>query len=204
MNPEGTNIPNAAGLIRGLTLLAASAIVVGAMIGQSVFLVASDMSRETGSQTMVLAAWVIGGAVVLAGAFCYGELGAAMPEAGGDYVYLSRGLSPFIGFLYGWTTAIITRTGSSATIAAGLLRLVGFLFPSVTAPNIFVGPPLSPASAPVPVHVHCRTTTGSGGHRARHRSQLSGSARRGPVSGVSDCYKNSDGRSDRRSRPGGE
>jgi hypothetical protein len=73
-------------------LWAATATVIGAMIGQSVFLVASDMSREVGSVTNVLTIWIIGGAVVLLGAFCYAELGAAMPEAGGDYIYLSRGL----------------------------------------------------------------------------------------------------------------
>ena len=136
MNGKTAKDGNSAGLIRGLTLLAATAIVVGAMIGQAVFLVASDMSREVGSLTKVLVAWAIGGAVVLAGAFCYGELGAAMPEAGGDYIYLSRGLSPICGFLYGWTSAMIMRPGSAAIIAAGLLRLVAFLSPSVTTPIV--------------------------------------------------------------------
>jgi len=122
------------GLIRGLGLWAAAAIVVGSMIGQSVFLVASDMSREVGSMTKVLVVWIVGGVVVLFGAFCYAELGAAMPEAGGDYIYLSRGIGPVWGFLFGWTSAMIMRPGSAATIAAGLLRFVGFLSPSVTAP----------------------------------------------------------------------
>jgi amino acid transporter len=54
------------------------------MVGRAVFLVASDMARELGSPTSVLAVWIIGGIVVLLGAFCYAELGAAMPEAGGD------------------------------------------------------------------------------------------------------------------------
>jgi len=121
-----------AGLIRGLDLWAATAIVIGSMIGQSVFLVASDMSREVGSLTKVLVAWIVGGAIVLFGSFCYAELGAAMPEAGGDYVYQSRGLSPLCGFLYGWTSSMIMRPGSAAIIAAGLLRFVGFLWPPVT------------------------------------------------------------------------
>src|SRR5215472_15471106 len=127
----------ASGLIRGLGLWAATAIVIGAMIGQSVFLVASDMSREVSSLWKVLAVWIIGGVIVLFGAFCYGELGAAMPEAGGDYIYLGRGIGPLWGFLFGWTSSMIMRPGSAAIIAAGLLRLVGFLAPSVTAP-IFV------------------------------------------------------------------
>jgi amino acid transporter len=122
------------GLVRGLGPWAAAAIVVGGMIGQSVFLVASDMSREVGSLTKVLVAWMVGGAIVLFGAFCYAELGAAMPEAGGDYVYQSRGLGPLCGFLYGWTSSMIMKPGSAAIIAAGLLRFVGFLLPWVTRP----------------------------------------------------------------------
>ena len=134
MNSETPEISQPQGLIRGLGLWAAIAIVVGGMIGQAVFLVASDMSRDVGSLTKVLVAWIVGGAIVLFGTFCYAELGAAMPEAGGDYVYQRRGLSPLCGFLYGWTSSMIMRPGSAAIIAAGLLRFVGFLLPSVTRP----------------------------------------------------------------------
>jgi amino acid transporter len=94
------------------------------------------MSREVGSITKVLLAWIVGGAIVLFGTFCYAELGAAMPEAGGDYVYQSRSLSSLCGFLYGWTSSMIMRPGSAAIIAAGLLRFVGFLFPSVAKPIV--------------------------------------------------------------------
>src|SRR5260370_31503382 len=92
------------------------------------------MAREVGFVTKVLAIWIIGGVVVLFGAFCYEELGAALPEAGGDYIYLKRGLSPVWGFLYGWTSAMIMRPGAAAVIAAGLMRFVGFLWPSATTP----------------------------------------------------------------------
>jgi len=130
--PTGNRV--ASGLIRGLSLWSAIAVIVGSMIGQAVFLVASDMARELGSPTRVLAVWIIGGIVVLFGAFCYAELGAAMPEAGGDYVYLSRGLSPVWGFLYGWTSSMIMRPGMAAVVAAGLLRFTGFLLPCVANP----------------------------------------------------------------------
>src|SRR6266576_1939032 len=116
----------APGLIRGLGLWSAIAVIVGSMIGQAVFLVASDMARELGSPTRVLAVWIIGGIVVLLGAFCYAELGAAMPEAGGDYVYLSRGLSPVWGLLYGWTSSMIMTPGMAAVVAAGLCALLAF------------------------------------------------------------------------------
>ena len=70
-------------LVRGLTLLSATAIVIGDTIGTGVFLVSSDMARAAGSTSRVPAAWIIGGLIVLFGAFCYAELGAAFPKAGG-------------------------------------------------------------------------------------------------------------------------
>ena len=136
MNGVRAPVGQPPGLVRGLGPWAAVAIVIGGMIGQGVFLVASDMSREVGSITKVLVAWMVGGAIVLFGTFCYAELGAALPQAGGDYIYQSRGLSSLCGFLYGWTSSTIMRPGSAAIIAAGLLRFVGFLFPSVTRPLV--------------------------------------------------------------------
>lgn len=134
MNADTTRSGRAPRLVRGLGLWSAIAVVVGSIIGQAVFLVGSDMAPELGSVTRVLACWVVGGVVVLFGASCYAELGAAMPRAGGDYVYLSRGLSPVFGFLYGWTRSMIMSPGMAALVAAGLLRLVAFLFPSVANP----------------------------------------------------------------------
>jgi amino acid transporter len=107
------------------------------MIGQAVFLVASDVSSGVDSVWTVLAVWVVGGVIVLFGALCYAELGAAMPEAGGEYVYLGRGLGPVWGYLFGWTSCMIMTPGAMATVAAGLLRFGGFLAPSLTTP-IFV------------------------------------------------------------------
>jgi APA family basic amino acid/polyamine antiporter len=137
MGTETSDAGKPLGLIRGLGVWAATAVVVGSMIGQAVFLVASDMSREVNSMWKVLVVWIVGGVIVLFGALCYAELGAAIPEAGGDYVYLGRGIGPLWGFLYGWTFSAIMRPGAAAGIAAGLLRFIGFLAPFVTAP-IFV------------------------------------------------------------------
>ena len=85
-------------LVRGLGVWAATAIVIGDTIGTGVFLVTSDMARAVGSVALVFAAWIVGGIIVLFGAFCYAELGAAFPQAGGPYVYLNRGLGPFGDF----------------------------------------------------------------------------------------------------------
>ena len=75
-------------LVRGLGLWSAVAIVIGDTIGTGVFLVASQMARDVGSSGLVLLAWVLGGIIVLFGAFCYAELGSAFPKAGGPYVYI--------------------------------------------------------------------------------------------------------------------
>lgn len=121
-------------LIRGLGLWSATAIVIGDTIGTGIFLVSSDMARTVGSVTLVFAAWILGGLIVLFGAFCYAELGAAFPKAGGPYVYLSRGLGPVWGFLFGWMSSFLERPVAMATLAAGFMRFMGFLFPVVATP----------------------------------------------------------------------
>jgi APA family basic amino acid/polyamine antiporter len=134
MDTEHAARPQASHLIRGLGLWSAAAIVIGDTIGTGIFLVTSDMARAVGSVKLVFAAWLIGGLIVLFGAFCYAELGAAFPKAGGPYVYLSRGLSPLWGFLFGWMSSFLERPVAMATLAAGFLRFLGFLFPVVATP----------------------------------------------------------------------
>lgn len=122
------------GLIRALGLWPATSIVISDIIGTGIFLVTSDMARAVGSATMVFAAWILGGLIVLFGALCFAELGAALPKAGGRYVYLSRGLGPLSGFLFGWTVSFVLRPASMATLAAGFLRFLAFLFPAIAHP----------------------------------------------------------------------
>jgi len=121
-------------LVRSLGLGPATAIVIGNTVGTGVFLVASDMARAVGSPALVLVAWILGGLIVLFGAFCYAELGAAFPRAGGPYVYLSRGLGPLWGFLFGWMSSFLERPVAMATLAAGFVRFLAFLFPLVAKP----------------------------------------------------------------------
>jgi amino acid transporter len=72
---------------------------------------------------------VIGGLVSMAGALCMAELGAAMPDAGGQYVYLRRAYSPVVGFLYGWGAFLVINTASIAAIAVGFATYLGFFIP---------------------------------------------------------------------------
>ena len=134
MSSDPAARPQPSHLVRGLGLWSATAIVIGDTIGTGVFLVTSDMARAVGSVGLVFAAWLIGGIIVLFGAFCYAELGAAFPQAGGNYVYLNRGLGPLWGFLFGWMSSFLERPVAMATLAAGFMRFLGFLFPFVATP----------------------------------------------------------------------
>jgi APA family basic amino acid/polyamine antiporter len=122
------------GLVRGLTLRSATAIVISDTIGTGIFLVTSDMARAVGSVQLVFAAWLVAGFIVFCGAFCYAELGAAFPKAGGSYVYLNEGLGPLWGYLFGWMSAVLERPVGIATLAAGFLRFAAFLFPAILTP----------------------------------------------------------------------
>jgi APA family basic amino acid/polyamine antiporter len=121
-------------LVRALGAWAAAAIVVGTMVGTGIFLKPAEMAREGGSTAIVFAAWIVGGVLSMFGALSFAELGAAIPEAGGEYAYLRRGFGPVWGYIFGWTHSIVGRPASTASIAAGLMRFVGFLSPAVAAP----------------------------------------------------------------------
>ena len=90
-------------LSRGLGLFDAVMVVVGAMIGSGIFIVPTEMARHIGSAGWLLVAWGVAGILTIAGALCYAELSAMMPQAGGMYVYLREAYSPLWGFLDGWT-----------------------------------------------------------------------------------------------------
>ncbi|HXW56736.1 MAG TPA: amino acid permease [Candidatus Cybelea sp.] len=135
-------------LIRGLGGWAATAIVVGTMIGTGIFLVPAYMARDTGSATLVMLAWVAAGTLTLFGALSVAELGAAMPEAGGTYAYLDRGFGPLWGFLFGWIYCLMGAPTSIATLAAGFMKFAGYLFPAAVRPLFLWHLPLPFAAQP--------------------------------------------------------
>jgi basic amino acid/polyamine antiporter, APA family len=121
-------------LIRGLGAWASGAIVVGTMIGTGIFLKPAEMAREGRFVSVVFAAWIVGAILSLFGALSFAELGAAIPEAGGEYAYLRRAFGPVWGFLFGWMHSIVGRPSSMSSIAAGLARFAGFLLPAIATP----------------------------------------------------------------------
>src|SRR5947209_7336994 len=118
------------GLQRVLGLWSAVSIVIGTVIGSGVFLVPSSMIRHVGSVEKLFVVWVVAGLLSLFGALTYAELAAAMPEAGGEYVYLSEAYGPFWRYLYGWTQFWVAKSGSIATLAAGFSTSVSASIPS--------------------------------------------------------------------------
>src|SRR4029078_13051800 len=96
------------------------------------------MSREIGSAGCRLVAWMIAGALTVAGALCYGELSAMMPGAGGLDVYLSEAYSPLWGFLYGWTLFTVIQTGTIAAVAVACARFTGVLVPAISEDHYLI------------------------------------------------------------------
>src|SRR5260370_22623749 len=94
--PDLAARPEPSGLIRGLGLWSAAAIVIGDTIGTGIFLVTSDMARAVGTATMVFAAWIIGGLILLCVAVCYSRVGAAFPQPSGPCLYLHPCPGPLV------------------------------------------------------------------------------------------------------------
>jgi APA family basic amino acid/polyamine antiporter len=100
----------------------ATAIVVGTIIGSGIFLVPHEMMRAVGSSGLVYLAWIVGGLLSLFGAMTYAELGAMMPYAGGEYVYIRKAYGDLPAFLYMWTWFAVAKPASIASVTSGLAR----------------------------------------------------------------------------------
>lgn len=109
---------------RPLTLVAAIALVVANMVGTGIFTSTGFMALGVSGGEPILYGWLLGGVLALCGAAVYGELGAMMPRAGGEYVYLSESFRPWVGFLSGWVSLVV---GFSAPIAAAANAFGGYL-----------------------------------------------------------------------------
>jgi len=91
--------------------------VIGGIIGGGIFRTPAAVAERVGSPRLALAAWIVGGAIALIGAVCFGELGQRRPQAGGGYVYLRETWGPLPAFLYGWALLLVIATGAIAAVA---------------------------------------------------------------------------------------
>ena len=125
-------------LKRQLGLFDSTMMVIGIVIGSGIFMTTGLMAEALPSASFILIVWALGGVVMLAGALTYAELGAAMPKAGGQYVYLREAYGPLPAFLFGWVAFIAYLTGTNAAIAVAIAEHMGSFFPTLSPGNIIL------------------------------------------------------------------
>ncbi|GAB4330900.1 MAG: amino acid permease [Calditrichia bacterium] len=129
---------------RSLGVWATYFMIVGNVVGVGIFTTNGYISNYIHSPILILSLWVLGGILAICGALTYAELSSRFPVAGGDFVFLSRAIHPFLGFVFGWSALMVTYTGSIAVIAVGMGNYALHFFPeglkaiSVAVPGGFI------------------------------------------------------------------
>lgn len=113
-----------------LSLLDATMIVAGSMIGSGIFIVSADITRLTGSAGWLLLVWLITGFMTLTAALSYGELSGMFPRAGGQYVYLKEAFNPLTAFVYGWSFFTVIQTATIAAVGVAFAKFTAYLVPA--------------------------------------------------------------------------
>ncbi|MBH09739.1 MAG: amino acid permease [Candidatus Marinimicrobia bacterium] len=124
-----------------LELFDSSMMVIGIVIGSGIFMTTGLMAESIPSISLILITWIFGGLQMLAGALTYAELGAAMPKAGGQYVYLREAYGPLPAFLFGWVAFIAYLTGTNAAIAVAVSEHLGTFYPTISTHNTLLSIP---------------------------------------------------------------
>ncbi len=127
-------------LERKLGLLDATMLVVGSMIGSGIFIVSAESSRLVGSPGFLLLVWALAGVMTITGALCCAELAAAMPRAGGQYVFLREAYGPATGFVFGWSFLLVIQSGTIAAVAVAFANFAGVLAPLISSTHYLVEP----------------------------------------------------------------
>ena len=148
--------------MRGLGLLAATAIVVGDVIGTGVFLKARVMTCNVGTPGLVIGVWVVGALLSLAGALTYAELAVLMPSAGGEYVFVREAYGRLWGFLYGWTRFFVASTGGMAGLAAGFAIFLNVVSGGALVARPMLLPVIASAAIVVVTIINCAAVQVSG------------------------------------------
>jgi APA family basic amino acid/polyamine antiporter len=123
-------------LKRSLTLFDATTLVIGSMIGSGIFIAPSLMAGYVQSPGLIALLWIIGGVLTVFAGLSYAELSAAMPRAGGQYVFLKEAYGRLWAFLYGWTLFLVIQTGFIAAVAVAFSKYLGIFIPLFSENNI--------------------------------------------------------------------
>jgi len=113
-------------LQKNIGLWSATTIVIGSVIGSSIFMKPATMAGQLGSPVLLIVVWVVAGLISLFGAMAFAELGAMFPQTGGEYVYLEKTYGDFFGFLYGWSSIAVINTAAVASIAFVCADYLGY------------------------------------------------------------------------------
>lgn len=119
-----------------LNLKDSVSIVAGSMIGCGIFIVSSDIARQTNSAILLLCVWLLAGLMTLSGALSYAELASAFSDEGGQYVYLKKIFNKKLAFLYGWTLFLVIQTGTIAAVTVAFAKFLGFVIPFFADGNV--------------------------------------------------------------------
>jgi APA family basic amino acid/polyamine antiporter len=123
-------------LVRGLGLLDSVLLLVGGIIGSSIFLTAKDIAGPLPHPILFLLVWVLGGAISLCACFAFAELGSMFPDSGGQYVYLREAYGDLPAFLYGWMLFSVGNGGSIAALAVGSAAYLGGIIPGISQAHV--------------------------------------------------------------------
>src|SRR5277367_4613605 len=123
-------------LVRGLSLLDSVLLLVGGIIGSSIFLTAKDIAGPLPHPVLFLLVWIIGGGISLLGCTAFAELGSMFPDSGGQYVYLREAYGDLPAFLYGWMLFTVGNGGTIAALAVGSAAYLGGIMPAISQDRI--------------------------------------------------------------------
>ena len=124
------------GLVRGLSLIDCVLLLVGGIIGSSIFLTAKDIAGPLPHPLLFLGVWVLGGLISLCACFAFAELGAMFPDSGGQYVYMREAYGDLVGFLYGWMIFTVSNGGTIAALSVASASYLGAVFPALSEGHV--------------------------------------------------------------------
>jgi len=116
-------------LQKTIGLWSATTIVIGSVIGSSIFMKPATMAGQLGSPYLLIIVWTVAGLISIFGAMAFAELGTMFPETGGQYVYLQKTYGEFIAYLYGWGSIAVINTAAIAAIAFVCAEYAGDFIP---------------------------------------------------------------------------
>src|ERR1700691_698555 len=125
-------------LVRGLDMLDSVLLLVGGIIGSSIFLTAKDIAGVLPHPLLFLLVWFVGGGISLCACFAFAELGSMFPDSGGQYVYLREAYGDVPAFLYGWMLFAVANGGTIAALSVASAAYIGQVFPIVSQDHVVV------------------------------------------------------------------